>query len=76
MARKVCEKTYNRDRLRTKKMALQKIKVLGNMSEDEVDAHIQSIFGKEYELEFEDVVNNIVHLDKNIDSVSVLTGIA
>lgn len=46
------------------------------MSEAEVDEHIKSIFGKEYELEFEDVVTNIPQLDKNIDSVSVLTGIA
>lgn len=46
------------------------------MSESEVDEHIKSIFGKEYELEFEDVVTNIPQLDKNIDSVSVLTGIA
>jgi len=76
MARKVCEKNYNRERLRTKKLALQKIKLLGSMSEAEVDEHIKSIFGKEYELEFEDVVTNIPQLDKNIDSVSVLTGIA
>lgn len=59
MARHVCEKGYNRERLTTKKKALGKIKLLGPMTEAEVDAHVKSIFGKEFELDFEDVVGNI-----------------
>lgn len=59
MARHVCEKGYNRERLTTKKKALGKIKLLGPMSEEEVNAHVNNIFGKEYELDFEDVVGNI-----------------
>jgi len=37
---------------------------------------LQHIFGKEYELDFDEVLSNMNNLDKNIDSVSVLTSIA
>jgi len=76
MARKVCEKTYNKDRLRTKKMALAKIRLMTHMDEAEIDAHIKNIFGTEYELDFDEIVQNIGELNKNIDSVSTLTSIA
>lgn len=76
MARKVCEKCYNKDRLRTKKSALAKIRLMTHMEDNEIDQHIKAIFGVEYELDFEEIVQNIGDLNKNIDSVSVLTGIA
>jgi len=52
------------------------VKLLGKMDLEQEEAHIKEIFGKEYELEFSDMVQNIGSLDKNIDSVSVLTNIA
>jgi hypothetical protein len=69
MARKVCEKGYNTERLRTKKSALTKIRLMTHMSDADTDAHIKSIFGKEYELDFDEICENIGVLDKNIDSV-------
>ena len=46
------------------------------MDVEQEEAHIRQIFGKEYELNFPDVVSNISKLDKEIDSVQQLTTIA
>jgi len=36
MARTVCEKSYNRDRLAKKKLALKQLKLLGHTEEDKL----------------------------------------
>lgn len=76
MARTVCEKSYNKERFAKKKMAMKHFKLMGTVSDEKIEEGIKGIFGKEYELEFEEVLTNINTLDKNIDSVSVLTQIA
>jgi len=76
MARTVCEKAYNKERISKKKVALKHLKIMGTHTEEKLEAGVKGIFGKEFELDFEDVLNNIGNLDKNIDSVSVLTQIA
>jgi hypothetical protein len=77
MARTVCEKTYNRDRLAKKKLALKQLRLLDSKkAEEELAKGVNEIYGHEYELEFKDVVSNMVNLNKNIDSVNQLKGIA
>lgn len=76
MARCVCEKAYNKERFAKKKMAMKHLRILGTHTEDKIEAGVKGIFGTEYELDFEEILGNINNLDKNIDSVSVLTQIA
>jgi len=76
MARIVCEKQYNRDRLIQKKLGIKQLKLLGQLDEDAVDAGIHDIFDRDHELEFNEVLANMGTLNKNIDSVNQLKGIA
>ena len=76
MARTVCETAYNRDRIAKKKLALKQLRLLGTTDANKLDEGVAHMFGKEYELEFYEVLANMNKLDKNIDSVSVLTNIA
>lgn len=71
MARTVCEKTYNRDRLAKKKLALKQLRLFDNKrAEEDLQKGVEEIYGHEYELEFEEVVGNMQNLNKNIDSVN------
>lgn len=77
LARTVCEKNYNRERMSEKKLALKQLKLLKKQKQQEkMEDKVEGIFTKDYELEFDDVLSNMNRLDKNIDSVNQLKSIA
>jgi len=71
MARTVCEKAYNRERLAEKKLALKQLKLLNKTDQAEkLESGLGSIFDRNFELDFDEVLHGMGNLDKNIDSVN------